>query len=317
MDIGINYITELDIPQNRYDNVYKFLINKEFINTIKFPGKYCNYETLENVILLSKNTNAKIDIHGFPGIVPAISSKKFLENVEWEKLNTMISQIPNFTRISTHMGLENKDRIFQYDIEELEKNWNLNIKRFKDNIQKILRNNLQIGLENIPGGFEFDIKTIEPDFINANWKNADFGVFDISHAKLSAKALNMTYENYLQRLEYKQKVKIIHISGNIDETNKYKDKPDKHVLINEKDIYEIIQTLKIFDNIDLVVSEYAYNTKYTYPKELAIESIMLFTIVKTMRFDISNNVLKYLEENLEEDISNIEEVVSYIEKKIK
>lgn len=317
IDIGINYITELDSPRNRYDIIYEFLIKKGYINTIKFPGKYCNYESLENAIQLCKDTNVKIDIHGFPSMIPSINSRNFLKNIEWKKLNPILLRIPDFKRISTHMGLENGDRLDRYNLEELEENWKDNIYNLNSKVQEVINDKLLIGVENLPGGFDFDIKTINTQYINDNWKMADFGVFDISHAKLSAAMLKIPYKEYLRNLGNKEKVKIIHISGNIDETNKYKNKPDKHVLINSKEIKDIIQVLNIFDNADLVVSEYGYNTKYSYFKELTIEAITISTIVRTMNFDISNNVLKYLEENLKDDTSNIVEVVNYIEKNIK
>ena len=35
MDIGINYLDK------EFDKVYGILIENKFINTLKFPGKYC------------------------------------------------------------------------------------------------------------------------------------------------------------------------------------------------------------------------------------------------------------------------------------
>lgn len=296
MDIGINYITELDFPQNKYDKIYEFLIQKGIINTLKFPGKYCNYDTLESFMKLAIKTEAKIDIHGIPGMVPAIHSQKCIENIEWEKVQDKL-QVPQ--RISTHMGLDNKEKILNYQQGTFENN----ISKIKEELHCL------VGLENIPGGFEFDAQTITPEFITENWENADFGVFDISHAKLAAKDLGITYEEYLERLDNKDKVEILHISGNIDETRKYLHKPDKHIIINESEIKDIIDLFNEFENVNLVISEYAYNSKYSYEKELIIEAEVLRTIVETRDEEMVRRRLNFLQENLKDDISNLEKII--------
>lgn len=309
IDIGINYITEQDNPKNRYDNIYKFLIEKGYINTVKFPGKYCNYEVLDYVINMAKETNVKLDIHGLPDMFPAISSMGFIREIDWKKLKQHLFQVKNLTRISTHMGLANKDKIEYHTKGLVSENLEKNTKKLKKRMKKILKNPIEIGLENIPGGFQFDLETLTPEFISQNWEKVDFGVFDIAHAKLSAKELNMSYEEYLKEIKHKEYVKILHVSGNIDETNKYADKPDKHILIHKDEIKDIIKTLQVFNNIDLVVTEYAYNTKYSYEKELMIETITLYNIIKTMDEKFVKKALEMLEENLKEDISNIQQIL--------
>lgn len=312
INIGINYLSELYEPKNRYDKIYKFLIEQGYINTLKYPGKYCTYNTLEQFIFFANKTNINIDIHGLPGIIPAINSLNFSKNVDWEKLIPLISNINNITRISTHIGLENQDTLKKYSNEELEQTLHNNLQSFKKNLKEIFEKDIEIGLENIPGGFAFDPNALSPDFISDNWKKSDFGVFDISHAKLSAKQLNMSYEDYLKKLNYKEKVKILHISGNIDTTNKYDNKPDKHVLINPEEIKDILKPLKLFNNLELVISEYAFNTKYSYEKEIIIEAIITYLIVKTRDYHVCKNALDYLERNLKNDISNVEEIVNYM-----
>lgn len=298
MNIGINYIREVD---KDYDNLYKILIEKGYINTLKFPGKYCNYEQLEKILELVKSEDCKIDIHGLPKMVAAIHSEKALQNVEFEKLNSILfnENIKNkITRFSTHIGLENRDRLQNYSQNFIESTFKENIKKLKNNL-----NNIEVGIENVPGGFDFDIKTLTPEFISNTWQKVDFGVFDITHAKLSARVLDLSYEEYLKRIENKENVKILHISGNIDETEKYENKPDKHVLINKSEIKDIINTIKVFPNLDLIISEYAYNTKYTYEKEIVIEAITLHTIVTTMDEEKSINILENLSNNLKDDLS--------------
>ena len=301
-DIGINYIPELEgEKENKYEPIYRFLIKEKYINTIKFPGKYCNENTLNRCIRLSEDTGAKIDIHGFPGMIPAIHDQDFVKNINWVQIQNIINN--KMTRISTHVGLKSGERIRNYKEGTIEKN----IETLKEKF-----NNIEVGLENIPGGLKFDIQTITPEFVSIAWDKADFGVFDIAHAKLAAGALNMSYEEYVRQIQNKSKVKILHVAGNIDETNKYKDRVDKHVLTNSKEIKDIIKTLEIFENIDLVVSEYATNTKYSFEKELLIESILISTLVKTRSEVLTIKTMKTLEENLKKDISNVEEVLKNI-----
>lgn len=296
MDLGINYITDKNIPENKYDEVYKILIQNNIINTLKFPGKYCDYRTLEYFMKIIKETGAKIDLHGLPGMIPAIHSNNFIKNVEWEKVK---DNLINCERISSHIGEENNQTL-RFNQKEI----------FEKNISE-LRNRLkmEVGLENIPGGFNFDSYTLKPEFITNCWKEADFGVFDISHAKLAAKELNITYENYLTKIGNKDKVKILHISGNIDIKGKFHNKPDKHLLIKEQEIKDIINLLNEFKNVDLVISEYAYNSEYSYEKEIIIETIMLKTIIETKNEKESIKKLQFLQKNLKEDISNIEEIL--------
>lgn len=300
IDIGINYITEKN--ENKYDHIYEFLIKNNYINTIKFPGKYCDYVTLEYAFNLINKYKFKMDIHGLPNMVPAIYSSEFIKNIEWEQL---IQKNLPIKRISTHMGLENKEKIESYGLNVLDERLKENIKNVKCKFKKLLGYEIEVGLENIPGGFEFDKKTITPEFISKNYEMADFGVFDIAHAKISANQLGITYHQYLEKIKRKNKVKILHVAGNIDKTGKYNNKPDKHVLIDESEISDIIDTIKQFKNLDLIVSEYAYNSLYSYEKELIIEAITLNKIVNTMNVDEVKNTMKYLKKNIKSDSLDI------------
>lgn len=296
MDIGINYITELNMPQNRYDEIYKILIKKGYINTLKFPGKYCDYNSMEHFFYIINETGAKEDIHGIPGMVPAIHSKKCTQNIEWEKI---IPQLRNARRISTHLGIENKDVLENYE----EGTFEANLKQIKEKL------NCEIGIENIPGGFSFDKRTLTPEFITQTWQNADFGVFDISHAKLAARDIGITYKEFLENIKHKENVKILHISGNTNEAGERQNAPDKHVLINQQEIEDIIQLLYEFPNTDLIISEYAFNSRYSYEKEIVIESILLNKIVNKKDVQESKYVLEYLEKNLKDDVSNLEQLL--------
>lgn len=309
MDIGINYITNRE--NNTYDSLYKVLVKNNFINTLKFPGKYCSFNEMDNYFNFIKETEVKIDLHGLPGIIPAIHSINFMKNINWQEIS---SRIPKISRISTHMGLENKDRLENYTLNEMKNNFKKNIDNLKQRFKNKLGYDIQVGIENIPGGFDFDPITLSPEFIDKVWEEADFGVFDITHAKLSALDLNISFKEYINKIKNKDKVKIIHISGNIDNTNTYPQKKDKHVLIHTEEIKDIIETIKKFKNVDSVISEYAYKTKYTYEKELLIEAITLNVLINTMNIEKVKDTLEYLEKELQEDGRNAQKIINTLEK---
>lgn len=299
MNIGINFINETDTTKVKLDDVYKYLINKGYINTIKFPSKNCNYDSLEYFLNFANSTGVKIDIHGLPGMVPAIHSENFSKNIEWERIK---SKLNTCHKITTHMGLESKKVMGDY----VEGTFENNLHELKEKL------NCEVGLENIPGGFEFPKETLTPEFISKAWMNADFGVFDICHAKLAAKELGMSYQEYLERITNKEKVKVLHISGNITELGSRKNQKDKHVLINSQEIEDIIQLFNNFKNVNLIISEYAYNTKYSYSKEIIIEAVLLNVMFKTTNVEYSKYILKYLEKELKNDISNVDEILENV-----
>lgn len=299
IDIGINYLCG-------YDDIYEYLIKKGFINTIKFPGKACNIEIMNKAFELVKRTRVKIDLHGLPKMITAFNSKDALKNVNWDDI---ILPKEGINRFSTHMGLNNNDKLSNYTEKELNKNLKDNINMIKLKFSEKLAYPIELGLENIPGGFGFDKETLLPEYIGNAWKSVDFGVFDIAHAKLAAKDLNLLYETYLDKITNKECAKILHISGDTNYIDEYKDKIDKHVMINKYEIKTIINTLKVLKNIDLLVSEYAFNTKYSYQKELLIECITLHTIIKHMDEQKAKQVLILLENELSNTGENIEEVL--------
>lgn len=310
IDIGINYLSE-------NNECYKLLKRYNVINTLKYPGRTCNYEELKKFLKYTHDNEFKIDLHGLPKMTPSFSCNNnlFIGDVDFKFLEEIFRINNKINRISTHIGLENNDRLEYYKENELEENWLNNYKSLQNNLEKILKRKIEIGLENIPGGFDFDIETITPEYVSENWRKADFGVFDIAHAKLSANVLNISYDEYLKRLSNIEKVRILHISGNIDSTEKYYSKPDKHVLISVLEIGDILKTITAFEKLDLIVSEYSYNTRFSSQKETIIEAVTINKIITTCNKDLSIKVMKYLEENLNDDISNAEKILYIIYKK--
>lgn len=299
MHIGINYLSEREKPYNRYDKAYEILLRKKYIDTLKFPGKYCDLQSLEFFLNFTEKNNCNKDIHGLVGMYPYIYADNMGKNIDW----TSVKKVSNIDRISTHIGIEKNEKLKQYSKNEL-------LFKLKNNLEILrkINKNIEIGLENTYCEKGFDIEVSKPNFISETWEKADFGVFDIAHAKIAARQLNVEYKEYLEILKNKEKVKIIHVSGNEDKKNMYHC-TDKHLLISENEIEDILYTLDEFKNYDLIVSEYANNGLFSYEKEIIIEAVVLNTIVKTRNFEKSKEILKFLSDNLNEDISNYAECI--------
>lgn len=305
IDIGISYLAG-------NDECYRILKKHNIINTIKFPGRVCDYNHLEACLKLTKELNLKIDLHGLPGMTPAFScmSDNFVKNVDWEKLKEVFKINNNINRFSTHIGLEHADSFSNYSENDVNEKWKKNYNDLHRGLEYSLGKKIEIGLENIPGGFKYDIKSLTPEYVSENWKLADFGVYDISHAKLASKTLKIDFEEYIDRLTYLDKVKIYHVSGNNDKVGLYTNKPDKHVLISEEEIEDVVKCKMMFPNLDLIVSEYSFESKYSMKKELAIEAIILNSIVKNEDTEVIKKKLRFLEGNLLDDISNLDQILS-------
>lgn len=276
IQIGCNYIVNED-GKNIYDDSYKNLIKNNYIDILKFPGRFCNTEELNNCLKLAKENNIKVDFHGLPHMEPRTHSKRMIKNIDWHSLPANLMQLNNKKRISTHIAAEinenideDKDILFE------------NIKSLKTQFLKLYNEEIKFGGENQPGGYGIPLAEISPETVSYMWKILDFGVFDISHAKLAANDLNISYNKYLDLLTNKDKVKILHISGNVDNTGKFKNKLDKHLMMDKTEIKDIIYTIKNFKNLDLIISEFAFNSRYSFEKELKIEMKTLKMIVETL-----------------------------------
>lgn len=307
VDIGINYLAGID-------ECYRILKKHNIINTIKFPGRVCDYEHMEACLELAKELNLKVDLHGLPGMTPAFScmSDNFVSKVDWKKLKEVFKINNDISRISTHIGLEHADSFSNYSNEDVEKKWKKNYNDLQKGLEYALGKKVEIGLENIPGGFKYDIKSLTPEYISENWKLADFGVYDVSHAKLAAKTLKIDFNEYITKITNLDKVKIYHVSGNNDKTGLYDSKPDKHVLISEDEIDDVVKCKAMLPNLDLIVSEYSFESKYSISKEVAIEAITINAIAKNENIESIKKKINFLEKNLLNDISNLDEMICII-----
>lgn len=307
MKVGANFLTEkVDGKiQAKYSKVYQTLLEYGYLDTLKYPGKFCDTESLLLFLDFTQKMHCEIDIHGLPGMLPATHDRRLIRNVSWDELPTQLWENQSFQRISTHIGLDNVNPVSDYTEEEFEQNFQENQKEIKQHLQEKTGREIVFGGENQPGGFGIDLLTLTPEFISEIWAKMDFGVFDIAHAKNAAKDLGISYDTYLARLTNQERVKILHVSGNVDQTGKYANKPDKHVLTDVSEIEDIQKTIETFPNLDLVLSEYSYASKYAYEKEIAIEIVTLDTLVKTKNVEKTKGVLTMLEKELSEDASNL------------
>ncbi len=303
INIGCNYILSNNC-QKIYDNLYAFLIENKFIDVLKFPGKLCNYSELESCLDLARRLKIKIDLHGLPKMEPKTHSESMLKNIEWDKLPNDLFTLINKDRISTHIGADKGQ-----DIKNINNILKDNINLLKDNFYKKYNREIKFGGENQSGGYNLPLDEISPATISNIWDILDFGVFDISHAKLDAIDLHISYDDYLKELYNKYKVKILHISGNVDRTGKYKDRIDKHLMMDKSEIRDIINTIKQFPNLDLIITEFAFNSKYSFKKELVIEICTLKKIITTLDENESIHTYDFLSNHLKDDISNIREVL--------
>ncbi len=306
-DIGINYLS-------KNEESYKVLKKYKCINTLKFPGRLCTFEELKKFLVFTKSNDFKIDFHGIPGMLPAFScdNRRVIESIDFNQLKQIFLINNNIHRISTHMGINNKEKLTDYSKKQLIDNWKKNYITLKNKLENILNHKIEIGLENIPGEFCFDPKTLMPQYLSENWKMADFGVFDITHAKLSCKTLNMKYGDYLAQLKNTDKVKILHIAGNTNTTECLKYKVDKHTMLCTEEISDIIKSINKFRKIDLVDSEYVFKTKYSSLKETIIESVTIKKIIETKDEEKSKGIMRHLEKYLKDDISNVERILDNI-----
>lgn len=307
MRIGANFLTEKveGKVEAKYNSIYRTLLTYGYLDTLKYPGKFCDTESLLLFLDFTNQTHCNIDIHGLPGMLPATHDRRMIRNVGWDDLPTQLWENPGFTRISTHIGLDNVNPVSDYTAEEFEQNFQANVREMKEHLKEKTKREILFGGENQPGGFGIDLATLTPEFISEIWAKMDFGVLDIAHAKNAAKDLGISYDEYLARLSNRERVKILHVSGNIDQTGKYANKPDKHVLTACEELEDIEKTIETFPELDLVLTEYAYASKYAYEKEIVVEVVTLATLVKTRNSEKAKGVLTMLEQELAEDASNL------------
>ena len=298
--IGINYILEIPIE------IYKILKKYGYLELIKFPGAKCTNEELEKFIEAAKELDVYVDIHGLPNMVPELHNRNFIDNVKWDEINKELFELKNSNYFSTHIGYNNnivKEKIFdELNEKEVKQILINNVENIRKKFKEKFNKEMNIGGEMQAGGYNLDLRMLEPQFINKMWSEMDFGVIDITHIKLALKELKIDYNEYLDKLENREKVKICHLSGIGDRLDK-----DSHTLLSINEIEEVEKVLDIFNNIDTVISEYCFKYKYSRQKEMCIIMICLNRFIK--HNEKIDKLYKFLEKELNEDCSNLEEII--------
>lgn len=301
--LGTNYISGIN------EEVYKVLLKSNYIEILKYPGISGAFEELEKFVNCVLRLDAQIDIHGIPGCRPATHDKDFINNVEWTKLKEYLRPIKDKINVySTHIGTFNSATEKNlYTIHEKEKSdeiYNNNIKELRKRLNNIAGHDVYIGGEMQSGGFGIDLEVLKPEFISASWESLDFGVIDYAHMSTGAKDLNITLEEYISRLTDKDKVKIMHVSGNeLNKTN-----PDAHTCISKNEMYKILEVIKNFKNIEKILLEFCFEYKYSKEKEMVISIVTLKHMIENQNI----HVYDYIEQNLQNDCSNLQEILDNI-----
>lgn len=239
---GINYISSMPT-----------LEVSEYVDVLKFPGIRCNQEELEHFLTdLPKTVHA--DLHGLIHFKPAWNSQNITQDANIFLNHWLVTQT-NAKHFSTHIGQ------FEGDGDPFA--------NFKKNLadMRTLLPGIRLGGENVfslvdPTGKAnyMTLQSTTPEFINTFWEQLDFGVFDIAHAKIAAHDHHMQFEEYVHSLNC-DKVEIVHISGgthfaNLNSTNS--NDADLHFPCELQDFLELRQLLKLFPNVQMVISELAY-----------------------------------------------------------
>lgn len=304
MKVGINYLS------NVKEEIYGILKKEGFLDILKFPGEKCTLEELNLFLACAQKYAFEIDIHGLPGMVAAIHGKSFSTHLNWDTICKDLFKQKGAEHFSTHIGLPNGDKVANYSLEELQNTLQNNMKVFKNEVKSRFHKDITIGGEMKPGGFNYDPVTLTPEFISETWDNMDFGVFDIAHVELIAKDMGISYEEYKKRLTHTNKITIIHVSENTSPL--YPENPDTHVMISEGKLRKLFVLLQEYNNIQSVLSEYTFPGYYTREKEIAVDSITLKTMLQTRNLEKTLEVYQYLKQQLQEDCSNLQEIMTNV-----
>lgn len=304
MKVGINYLS------NVKEEIYGILKKEGFLDILKFPGEKCTLEELNLFIACVQKYDLEVDIHGLPGVIPAIHDKDFIKNLDWNSINPLLFSCKGAKQYSTHIGLKNGDKVSNYSQEEIETNLQNNIKNFKQEVQHRFHKKVTVGGEMKPGGFQYDPITLTPEFISKTWEKLDFGVFDIAHVELIAEDMGISYEEYRKRLSHTNKITTVHVSEN--KSPLYPQNPDTHVMISEKKIRRLFVLLQEYKNIENILSEYTFQGYDTMEKEVAIDVIIIKTMIQTKNLEKTLQVYEFLKQEIKKDCSNIQEIINIV-----
>ena len=92
MKVGANFLTEKveGKIQAKYNTIYQTLIQYGYLDTLKYPGKFCDTASLLLFLDFASQTHCGVDIHGLPGMLPATHDRRLIRNVGWDDLPTQL-----------------------------------------------------------------------------------------------------------------------------------------------------------------------------------------------------------------------------------
>lgn len=303
---GVNFLGVLN------PNVYRLLNYYGYLSFLKYPGISCNFEELNKFIGIAKELNVVVDIHGLPGLIPRLHAKHICDNIDWERVSKDLFSLRGSNVFSTHIGA---DKLFMAKQKDFDAVLRKNMYAMKNTILvKYNRSIINVGGENQPGGRIYPQIFITPEFVGHAWEILDFGVFDVSHARLAAEELGITFEEYVERLKNRDKVKIIHISG-CDLSVKNPIKRDSHIVTTIREYQILLSILPKFKHVKRIASEYAYHKRHSNlptVKDLVTETITLHTALETRDISKTEEMLTYLKKQKMHTAQEVEKVLKRI-----
>ncbi len=256
MQIGVNYLLEV-----------KELFEEGKIDFMDYFKLFSLNGELEGLEWCTDNR--WLMFHGTIGGFSSFANTKIIETIDIDKMKEVIEKTRT-PYISGHIYSEEVHTQEEY-LEIIKQN----IKYFRETFGK------KLILENTPLRKNKLNRAIlqDPEFISKIVYDNDIGfLFDISHARASAKVLNMTLEEYVSKLPMDKCVEI-HLAGmfdypdisNAEVRKKYTPKQlelveyyinnigksfDNHGKMNDEDYLFLEKLLKEYKNIEYITLEY-------------------------------------------------------------
>lgn len=320
--IGINYLGKY------YEGLYTVLINLGIINVLKFPGRSCSIQEMNDFVSFVNSFNGRVeaDNHGFPGMVPSSAKPGNYKSIKWCEVKDLFD-LPGGNIFSTHIGdtyhLESDSNVRKITTSE-------NIANFKNLVNETLGIDVRYGLENHqPGGIVLPRENALPAVIREALEYADFAVCDIGHLKISSHVLNTPLLKYFQSLDMCGKTEIVHVSS-------WEPTFKEHCNCSLEEWQLLINFLPLFPNLKRVISEIAFgdcilkkefagstdymvlsgSDNFDHPdvtkKQLAMEAILLYITVTTRNIFEVGDAMDFMQAVLAEDVSNLECVIDLL-----
>ena len=248
--------------------------------------------------LKEEGVNVKADIHGIPNLIERIFDENITKDVDWDNAKILFEKTGTNV-FSTHIMKKKSDGDI-IDEEQILSNAKKNIDIIKSNLTEGMKVYLEGVFSN--GGQYSDLKMSSYNLINRAVELADGMILDIVHAQVAARDLDISFEEYISCLN-PEKIKIIHFSHS--RVNDYNppgvddDAVDPHTPCTLEDYETLINVLKRFEEIEMVISEIAYGVDENKERitlsenEYIRDAVALSVAVKFRDIEKVKRVLKY------------------------